>query len=51
MFGDDFSHSQAGSSYLGMEDVIACMAVLYPNIEVRFSTVKQYLAAVQSSEH
>jgi hypothetical protein len=33
-----------------MEDIMACMAVLYPNIEVKFSTVKQYLAAVRANE-
>lgn len=50
MYGDDFSHSQADSSYLGMEDIIACMAVLYPNVAIKFSTLKQYLAAVNSSQ-
>jgi hypothetical protein len=50
MFGDDFSHSEAASSYQGMEDIMACMAVLYPNIVVKFSTVKQYLAAVRANK-
>jgi hypothetical protein len=34
-----------------MEDIMASMSVLYPNIEVKFSTVKQYQAAIQTSDH
>jgi hypothetical protein len=33
-----------------MEDIITCSRVLYPNIEVKFSTVKEYLAAIHSKE-
>ena len=30
-----------------MEDIIACMNVLYPNVNVKFSTVKEYLDAIK----
>jgi hypothetical protein len=50
MYGDDFSHTQAWSSYQGMEDIIACTKVLYPNIEVKFSTVTEYLKAVKAED-
>jgi hypothetical protein len=30
-----------------MEDIIACMGVLYPNVKVKFSTISEYLKAVK----
>jgi hypothetical protein len=48
MYGDDFSHTMAWSSYQGMEDVIACTEALYPNVKVKFSTISEYLEAVKA---
>ena len=47
MYGDDFSHTKAWSSYQGMEDIIACTKALYPNLLVKFSTISEYLKAVR----
>lgn len=50
MYGDDFSHPEAESSYKGMEDIIESMKTLYPNMVVKFSTVKEYLKAINTQE-
>ena len=50
MYGDDFSHPQAEFSYLGMEDIVKCMNILYPNIDIKFSTVSEYIAAIRPSD-